>query len=392
MSGANRIGRADADVLVFNKGGRDGRFEKLERGEEAPREFFYGYFDLGKAAVNAAMVSTSGAEPGPLGAVADRIERALAAATGVGARPLSVRLRAQTFQKAKVAISYTDGFSLSLGLGLGHRRKRPVLIGGFQGLSDIENRAPAAMRGLARAIIRRSLAGLDHVFFLGPADRARAIEVYGVDPQRSSILTFGVDTEFWRPEPDRANEDFVLAIGQDLNRDFDLLARAPGAHPTLIITRNPVRVPEGATHIRISPGGLFDPHSATDEDLRRLYNSAAAVVVPLKDVYQPSGQSVTLQAMSCGRPVVLTRTRGIWAADLLKHGENCILVPPGDSEALGTAIAQLRENPEFASRIGAAARETAVAHFGLDKLGQGTVDLARRGLSLAAKRLGTQAG
>lgn len=382
----------DADVVVFNKGGRDSRIERLARGEEAPREFFYGFYDLEKAGLKSAMLSTSGAVPGLLGFVADNVERAMVAITGVGARPLSARLRASAFKTAKVAISYTDGFSLSLGLGLGHVAKRPILIGGFQGFSDIESRAPDAMRGLARAIIKRSLAGLDHVFFLGPADRARAIETYGVDPARSSILTFGVDTEFWRPLADQGNEDFVLAIGQDLNRDFDLLARAPGANPTLIITRNAVRVPPGSTHIRISPGGFSDPHSATDEDLRRLYNGAVAVVVPLKDVYQPSGQSVTLQAMSCGRPVILTRTRGIWAADLLTHDENCILVPPGNAEALGAAIMRLRGDSAFAARIGAAARATAVTHFGLDKLGQGTVDLARLGLSLAARRAGAQAG
>ena len=382
----------NVDVVVFNKGGRESRIELLARGDVVPREFFYGFFDLEKAGLKSAMISTSGAEPGLLGSTADIFERALARVTGVGARPMSVRLRAAAFANAKVAISYTDGFSLSLGLGLGNVAKRPVLIGGFQGLSDIENRAPPSMRGFSRAVIKRSLAGLDHVFFLGPADRARAIETYGVDPGRSSILTFGVDTEFWRPLPDQGKEDFVLAIGQDLNRDFDLLARAPGSNPTLIITRNPVRVPAGATHIRISPGGFADPHSATDEDLRRLYSNAAAVVVPLKDVYQPSGQSVTLQAMSCGRPVILTKTRGIWAADLLKDGDNCVLVPPGDAEALGAAITQLRNDPALAARIGASARATAVAHFGLDKLGQGTVDLARLGLSLAARRAGAQAG
>ena len=391
MEPSEGIGPADADVLVFNKGGRDLRLQKLQRGEESPREFFYGFFELENAGIRSAMLSTSGAEPGLLGISADRFERFMASITGVGARPMSVRLKAATFESAKVLISYTDGFSLSLGLGLGHVSTRPILIGGFQGLCDIESRAPETMRGVARAIIRRSLAGLDHVFFLGPADRARAIERYGVIPERSSILTFGVDTEFWRPEQAHGNGDFVLAIGQDLNRDFDSLARAPGANPTLIITRNPVRVPPGSTHIRISPGGFSDPHSATDQDLRRLYNSAFAIVVPVKDVYQPSGQSVTLQAMSCARPVILTMTRGNWAPDLMKDRENCILVPPDDPAAIGAAITRLRNDRTLALKIGRAARETAIKNFGLDKIGAGTVALAKLGLSLASKSSGRTA-
>ena len=82
----------------------------------------------------------------------------------------------------------------------------------------------------------------------------------------------------------------------------------------------------------------------SDDDIRRLYNRARAVIVPLKDVYQPSGYSVTLQAMSCGRPVVLTKTRGLWAPEHFIDGENCLLVPPGDAAALGAAISRLRSD------------------------------------------------
>jgi hypothetical protein len=375
-----------ADVVVFNKGGRDARIELLARGEEVPREFFYGFLDLERAGISAAMMSSSGPIAGFAGSLADFVERAIARLTGLGVRPFSARIASGWLPGAKVAISYTDGFSLSLGLGFPRGRGRAILLGGFQGLGDIEQRAPRTMRWLVRRIIARSLARLDHVFFLGPADRARAIETYGVVPELSSILTFGVDTQFWRPMPVQNRDEFVLAIGQDLNRDFDLLARAPGANPTLIITRNAVRVPPDASHIRISPGGYSDPHSATDKDLRRLYNEATVVVVPLKDVYQPSGQSVTLQAMSCGRPIILSKTRGIWAPDLMIDGKNCILVPPDDAAALGAAIGRIRSDSTLARELGHAARETAVEHFGLDKTGAGTVSLARLGLSIWSER------
>ena len=124
----------------------------------------------------------------------------------------------------------------------------------------------------------------------------------------------------------------------------------------------------------------------SDDDIRRLYNRARAVIVPLKDVHQPSGYSVTLQAMSCGRPVVLTKTRGLWAPEHFIDGDNCLLVPPGDATALGAAISRLRSDAALAARIGSAARETVTRHFGLDRIGQGTLALARLGLSLWAER------
>ncbi len=386
MNPSSRIGPAAADIVVFAKGGRDFRYERLARGEETPREFFYGFFDLEQAGLSAAMISSAGAVPGVLGALADRLERGFASLTMLGVRPLSARLSKRAIRNAKVAISYTDGFSLSLGLGLPRRRDRPILIGGFHGLSDVEMRAPANARVLVHQLIRRSLAGLDHVFFFGPADRKIAIDRYRLAPEKSSVILFGVDTEFWRPMPGEPAGDFVLAVGQDQNRDYDCLAAATGEHPTRIVTRQRVRVPAGATHVTISAGDFFGSQSLTDEELRRLYNTASAVIVPLKDVWQPTGYSVTLQAMSCGRPVILSRIRGLWTPELLRDNENCLLVPPGDRAALGAAIGRIRRDPALAARLGRAARETALSHFGLDKIGAGTVALARLGLDLHAKR------
>jgi glycosyltransferase involved in cell wall biosynthesis len=383
-----RIGPADAEIVMFNKGGRDFRYERLQHGMETPREFFYGLFDLHNAGLSAAMLSSSGRAPRALGLAADIVEQVFTLTSNFGARPLSARLRLADVGKAKVVISYTDGFSLSVGLARPSDPRRPIVVGGFHGLSDTEDRVAPWARPFARALIRRSLARLDHLFFFGPADREVAIETYGFARERTSIIEFGVDTEFWRPMPDVVPEDFVVAVGQDLNRDYELLAAAPGRHRTIIVTRRAIRLPPVASHVTITPGDYFGSDSMSDDDIRRLYNRARAVIVPLKDVYQPSGQSVTLQAMSCSRPVVLTKTRGLWAPEHFIDGENCILVPPGDAVALGAAIGRLRSDQALAERIGRAARQTVTSHFGLDKIGQGTLALARLGLSLWAERAG----
>ena len=240
-----RIGPANAEIVMFNKGGRDFRYERLQRGEETPREFFYGLFDLQKAGLSAAMLSSSGRAPGALGPAADAVEQVSALTSNFGARPLSARLRLADIGKAKVVISYTDGFSLSVGLARPSGPRRPVFIGGFHGLSDTESRVAPWARPFARALIRRSLARLDHLFFFGPADREFAIETYGFARERTSVIGFGVDTEFWRPMRDEAAEEFVVAVGQDLNRDYELLAAAPGMHRTIIVTRQAIKLPAG---------------------------------------------------------------------------------------------------------------------------------------------------
>lgn len=388
MNSATRIGAADADVILLAKGGRDFRVERIGRGEETPREFFYGFYDLNAAGITTAMMSSEGAVSSRAGALCDFAERGFAALTALGVKPLTARLARKGFAGSKVLISFTDGFSLSMGLGYGSARNRPALIGGFHGLSDIEPRAPLPARRLVRGLIGRALAGLDHVFFFGPADRELALSRYDLSEDRSSVIPFGVDTAFWRPLADAKRKDFVIAVGQDGNRDFNLLARAPGRHPTRIVTRRPVNVPADAEHVTVAAGDFFDSTSLTDEGIRALYNMAAAVVVPLKDVNQPTGYSVTLQAMSCGRPVILSRIRGLWAPELLVDGQNCLLVPPGDATALGEAIGRVRADPALAARLGAAARETVAKHFGLETLSAAAISLAQRGFEIYRRRAG----
>jgi glycosyltransferase involved in cell wall biosynthesis len=65
---------------------------------------------------------------------------------------------------------------------------------------------------------------------------------------------------------------------------------------------------------------------------------------------------VTLQAMARGRPVVLTRTRGLWRPAALHDGENVVLVPPADAADLARAVDALLADGSRAARIGAAAR------------------------------------
>ena len=82
----------------------------------------------------------------------------------------------------------------------------------------------------------------------------------------------------------------------------------------------------------------------------------------MKDVPQPSGQSVTLQASACGRPVVLTRTRGLWDPEQLRDGENVLLVAarrPGRSRrSRRTASSPTRSTAES---LGRSARATVEA-------------------------------
>jgi glycosyltransferase involved in cell wall biosynthesis len=117
-------------------------------------------------------------------------------------------------------------------------------------------------------------------------------------------------------------------------------------------------------------GGTWHDAALSDVQLRDLYRGSRFVVVPLRESTQPQGQSVTLQAMACGKAVILSRTRGLWSEERMRHGENCHLVPAGDADALRRAIDELAADPAYAERLGRSARRTVEQHFTSDAMAE----------------------
>lgn len=68
-----------------------------------------------------------------------------------------------------------------------------------------------------------------------------------------------------------------------------------------------------------------------------------------------------LEAMSWGLPVVSTRVGGI--PDLVREGDEGLLVEPGDVEGLAEALARLAASADLRRRLGAAGRQRVQSHF-----------------------------
>ena len=185
-----------------------------------------------------------------------------------------------------------------------------------------------------------------------------------------------MDTDFWCPGGSDS-ADRVLSVGSDPKRDYATLLAAPVSGPLRIITRLGLKAPRGRADVEIVRGSYHNV-AVTDAVLRDLYREAVVVAVPVRDVYQPSGYSVTLQAMACGKPVVLSRIKGLWDPDAFVSGENCLLVEPENPRSLAEAIARLRADPALRRRMGEAARATAVRSFGLSRMNESLAGLVER--------------
>jgi glycosyltransferase involved in cell wall biosynthesis len=74
---------------------------------------------------------------------------------------------------------------------------------------------------------------------------------------------------------------------------------------------------------------------------------------------------VILEAMACGTPVLAAAVDGI--PEIIKHGENGWLIPPGNEVALSQALVNLSHQPGLRDRIADRARKDVVAHFSSDR-------------------------
>jgi glycosyltransferase involved in cell wall biosynthesis len=74
-----------------------------------------------------------------------------------------------------------------------------------------------------------------------------------------------------------------------------------------------------------------------------------------------------MEAMAVGCPVIASRVGGVEI--LIEDGENGILVPPGDAEALAHAIDELIDDRDGRRRLGARGRASIQARFNWERIG-----------------------
>ena len=365
---------AKPNGVVYNLAGRVSRREAASRGD-APADFFYGALPW-LADGNSEIIELDSRAQGP--AVFSFFfvffERAFSRIFGYSISVLAYLGNKKLSVDCRSIISFIDSYSITLGFSKSFTPDK-ILIGGFHGLSDLYFRSPRILRPVSKRLLRFSVNNLDHIFFFGEADMNKAIELYNINESNCSLYRFGIDTSFWKPD-DLAKinryrkQKFVIAIGSDINRDYETLIKAAKFVPSLkikILTKLVITslvIPE---NVEVLTGNLHGS-KFSDRELLALYCAAEAVVVPVRKCYQPSGYSVCLQAMACGKCVVISDFAGLWSKDQLKHQENCLLVKPEDSKSLAATLDFIRSNDARVQEIGKRARRLVIEDFTVEHM------------------------
>jgi glycosyltransferase involved in cell wall biosynthesis len=348
-------------AFIYNKG-RLARLPLVESGE-SPTEFFYGAIELTQQGIDVDHFEVDLDEAGgwAVNALDSLMPRQL--------RPVKVDLRlvANVRRIAErsneydcmIATAGNVAFALAFWAALGVLRC--PLIGIQCGV--LEYRHSRTRRSITQNLLERM-----HTVLFGDAELGPFKRYFQLSDEKISVNQFGVDTNFWTPASGAG--DYVLAVGNDGRRDYDtLLAAAPKIEqPIKLVTNRPLPsdLPRNVTVLK---GSWHNP-SVSDVQLRELYRKASCVVVPLLESLQPSGQSVALQAMSCGKPLILTKTRGLWSEQMMIEGKNVLFVKPGDPDDIAAKVRMLTEDRDMCGRLGEAGRAMACDEGNITRFAQ----------------------
>jgi mannosyltransferase len=206
--------------------------------------------------------------------------------------------------------------------------------------------------------------GVDADHYAPPMDRAAAFAESGL-PGRYLIGCFG------RVRAQKGTDVFVDAMCRLLPQFPDFSAVIVGAiTPDQIVFANDLRR-------QIAAAGLESRICITDElpieQVQRWYQRLTIFAFTSRN----EGFGVTLiEAMSVGAALVASRAG---AAELVVNdGDNGVLVPPGNVEALVTSLEPLMRDPEAAVAMGRRARDFVVANYSLDAEAAGIAAVYRR--------------
>ena len=247
-----------------------------------------------------------------------------------------------------VVLSYFESGALCVAL-LKHLFffRSPIVI------VDIGIGGKSRLRNLLLSLIIPRVAA---IFTLG-SEQVAHIRSHYKTKAHVEFIPAHVDAEFYAPQTPKRDGDYILAVGDDISRDYETLLDAiAGLDVRLVLkTRRVTEDKQQHPNLSVITARL------SDREFRDLYDQAKLVVMPLHPTLTAGGVTAFLEAMATGKAQIVSNSVGL--ADYIRPGENCQTVPCHDAAALREAIIRLLEDDGLRNRLEESARRYALTEF-----------------------------
>ncbi|HET9419297.1 MAG TPA: glycosyltransferase family 4 protein [Chthoniobacterales bacterium] len=215
--------------------------------------------------------------------------------------------------------------------------------------------------------------------------KRQLIDQNGIDPAKIEVVGSAVDLQKFNPSRDRMKFRRELGLTADTLLIANIGMVRPDKGQTVfveaagrVLEQRPdarfVVVGQGTGSLKlgakvrlaISRAGLSGRVFAVGYRWDTPDILAASDMVVIASLHTEASPIVLREAFASGRPVVATKVGDI--PEIIAHGQNGLLVEPGDSRALATAILAFLSDGALARRCSANGLRYAREHFAFDQM------------------------
>jgi glycosyltransferase involved in cell wall biosynthesis len=215
--------------------------------------------------------------------------------------------------------------------------------------------------------------------------KRQLVEKHGIDPAKIEVIGSAVDLEKFKPPRDRTRFRHEIGLGDETplignvgmirpdKGQLELVKSAP-----LVLEKRPdarfVIVGQGTGILKrgINVRNAIDRAGFADKIIMSGYRwdtpdiYAACDMIVIASLRTEASPIVLREAFASGRPVIATKVGDI--PEIVRHRENGLLIEPGDTQALASAILEFISDPELATHCAGNGLRYAAENFSFDKM------------------------
>jgi glycosyltransferase involved in cell wall biosynthesis len=226
---------------------------------------------------------------------------------------------------------------------------------------------------LIKFLIKR----LDGIVCLSNLQKNYLIENYGFPERKVVYIPLGVDIEFHQYVPDEKRDDFILSAGSDEGRDYKTVLEVARLCPNLKFIL--VCGYKNTKHINKKeiPDNVEILYYIPPKELREFYRRAKIFLLatyPDTDIRGAdcSGQTVLLDAMASGLPVIATPK--LYLSDYAKNNQEIIITNSNSPQEIKEQIELLFKNSALRKQLAQNARKKVENNFTSQLMAQKLAD------------------
>jgi len=215
-----------------------------------------------------------------------------------------------------------------------------------------------------------------------PDDRALLMRSHLPESRIRLIRGAGVDTTVFAPAPEPPGPVCIVlaarmlwdkGVGEFV--EAARLIRHTGVWARFVLVGDPD--PDNPASISESTLRGWHGHEGVEwwgrrDDMPSVFHAAHIACLPS---YREGLPKVLLEAAACGRPVVTTDAPG--CREVVRDGDNGILVPPRDPQSLADALAKLIKDERLRRAMGKHGRELVLKEFSSEQVVRETIGVYR---------------